>query len=584
MQIDDLRTLLGTLRDQLHADLAQVSVLRPVQRRRSEVDRLVADLDRQLERIHRAAVITLVGATGAGKSTLLNALVGQRIAVEGVDRPTTRQPVIYAPRDADVSALLNATAQQAGETDSDGSPRVVRYGSTDGPWTGQVLVDAPDLNSVDAQHRATVSALADRSDVLVVVLHHQSVVEAASVSFVDMFAERRRLLFVLNRADELSGEARAALLAQARELAANRWHAPDAPVVSVSARAAQQQPQAEGWAELCLVLHDMVRDSAIGGIRRLNALGTAARLQALFSASRVDARDDLSALPDEAAAGLEQLQARCAEEVATRLALRDADLSQLLWWEAAKRWDGPGGWALHAGGLASLGVGAGATLVARRPLLAAGAAAGALAADQVQRALRERRMADVSVLMPPAGEFATWYSEALSSVRVRAGRLVAAPQSLGLPSPEVLHAALGSAVEEAWSSLVARDLPAAAERSVLRFFRVLLDLPVYGLGAWVVYQIGRGFLRGEYVGVDFVVNAVLLLAAYLFAVRVAVRRALTRRARRLLQEVIARTKGMLDTQSAEEVRSLRETALEQRTTLDRLCALEEHWRAALQGR
>ena len=96
--------------DRLRAGCEDVAAsrLRAVAERRGELDRLLADLDRQIERVQRAAVITLVGATGAGKSTLLNALAGRRIAQEGVDRPTTRQPVIYAPHDADVSELVGA--------------------------------------------------------------------------------------------------------------------------------------------------------------------------------------------------------------------------------------------------------------------------------------------------------------------------------------------------------------------------------------------------------------------------------------------------------------------------------------------
>jgi hypothetical protein len=115
----------------------------------------------------------------------------------------------------------------------------VRYDAASGPWTAQVLIDAPDMNSIDEQHRAVVAALAERSDVLVIVLHHQSVLEEASVSFVDAFAGRRQLLFVLNRADELTGAARTASAAQIRQLAATRWRARMRGVM-VSARATGQ--------------------------------------------------------------------------------------------------------------------------------------------------------------------------------------------------------------------------------------------------------------------------------------------------------------------------------------------------------
>ena len=558
-----------------------MGVLRAVAARRGELDGLLADLDRQLARVQHAAVITLVGATGAGKSTLLNALAGRRIAQEGIDRPTTRRPVIYAPRDADVGELVAAEIERPAGHESEGGALVVRYDASSGPWTAQVLIDAPDMNSIDEQHRATVTALAERSDVLVVVLHHQSVLEEASVSFVDAFAGRRQLLFVLNRADELTPAARDALLAQIRQLAAARWRAPHAPVLSVSARAAQTDPRAEGWTMFCAALHDLVRDSALTGVRRLNAVGTAARLGTLFAAVRNATAEDLAALPGDAAAGLDRLGERCATEVSDRLALRRADVTALLWAEAAKRWDGPGGWALRSGGISSLGLGAGAAIAARNPLLAVGTAAGALAADQVQRALREQRLSDGAALVPSGADFGAWYAAALSPARVRAARLAGDPVALGLPSPEAARAAAAEAVVDAWTRLLDRDLPAAAEKSWLRFFRFLLDLPVYALAAWVVYQVGRGFWTGTYAGIDFLLNAALLLIAYLFAVRIGVRRALALRARRLLADVTLRARQALGAQADATREAVRKAVDTQTTTLTPLADLETAWRIDL---
>jgi energy-coupling factor transporter ATP-binding protein EcfA2 len=579
----DLRLQLDHLCRRLNDDVALVAPLRAVAQRRAELDRLLTDLDRQTARVQQAAVITLVGATGAGKSTLLNALAGRRIAQEGVDRPTTRRPVIYAPHDADVRELLDPEVDRPEGRDSEGGPQVVRYDAASGPWTAQVLIDAPDMNSIDEQHRATVMALAERSDVLVVVLHRQSVLEEVSVSFVDAFAGRRQLLFALNRIDELTADARDALVAQIRHLAATRWRAPHAPVCAFSARAAQAQPHAAGWAEFCQALHDLVRESAITGVRRLNALGTAARLGTLFAAVRDETADDLRALPADAAGGLDRLGERCAAEVADRLALRRPDVCALLWGEAAKRWDGPGGWALRTGGMASLGLGAGAAIAGRNPLLAVGAAAGALAADQLRIALREQRLADGAAVAPTSADFGAWYAEALSPARVRAARLAGDPAALGLPQPEVARVGVAEAVEDGWARLIHRDLPAAAEHSWLRFFRLILDLPVYALAVWVVYQVAHGFWTGTYAGFDFLLNAALLLAAYLFAVRFGVRRTLALRARRLLAEVILRTRQALGAQSDTAREAVRQAAGEHAAALARLADLEAAWRADLQA-
>ena len=61
----DLRLQLDHLRNCLREDVAAVASLRAVTARRAELDPLLADLDRQIARVQRAAVITLVGATGA---------------------------------------------------------------------------------------------------------------------------------------------------------------------------------------------------------------------------------------------------------------------------------------------------------------------------------------------------------------------------------------------------------------------------------------------------------------------------------------------------------------------------------------
>jgi energy-coupling factor transporter ATP-binding protein EcfA2 len=235
---DDVRRELERLRRELGRDLDEVRGLLPFAEIADEIAELERDIEAQLGRVRAAAVITLVGATGAGKSTLLNALVGRAIAREGESRPTTSAPVVYRPVDADVRRLL---AGLPGET-----PLVVDYEpDLGGPWRVQILINAPDINSIAAEHREVVRVLASRSDVLLVVAHRQSVSELASVSFVDAFAGRRGMLFVLNRADELTDDARG-LLAKVRELAAGRWHAPDASVIATSAPRAHAS-NVPGW-------------------------------------------------------------------------------------------------------------------------------------------------------------------------------------------------------------------------------------------------------------------------------------------------------------------------------------------------
>jgi hypothetical protein len=563
---------LRALRERLRADLERVAPLRAVQARRGDVDALGADLERQLHRVDHSAVLTLVGATGAGKSALLNSLVGRPVAIEGVDRPTTRDPVVYAPRDADLSDLLAGLDVAVPGVE----PRVVRYEPGGRTWSAYVLVDAPDLNSIEGSHRELVRLLAERSDVLVVVLHRQSVVEEAPVSFLDSFARRRGLIFVLNRTDELTAAARDALLAQIRELAATRWRAPEAPVIGFSARLAQLQPEA--GLELFETLSDAVHENELARVRRRNAVGTAGLLADLFAGIGAETSADLTVLSEEVAGGLDVLASRIGDESSERWRLRRAALGRLLWSEAAERWDGPGGWALRAGGLGALGLGAGAVLLRRHPLLAAGAAAGGVAARQVERAVDRDRFAGAEGLLPGGAEFAGWYREALSPARVRAARLTGDAAGLGLPPEDLVFEASARAVADAWQTLLQRDLPAAAEKSLLRYFRLLLDLPIYALAGWVLVRVGEGFLAGNYTGIDFLVNAALLAGAYLFAVVFVVRRLLARRARAMLVDAIRRTRAALAVWFDEtRARVERETG-DVAAALARLAAMEDDWR------
>jgi energy-coupling factor transporter ATP-binding protein EcfA2 len=573
---DAAREVLSGLRAELEADLAATADLTAVRRRAARLARLARDLDAQLERVEAAAVVTLVGSTGAGKSTLLNALVGRPVAREGEQRPTTSAPVIYRPRDADLRELL---AELPG-----GAPEVVDYDPAHGPWSDLILIDAPDTNSVAAEHRDVVRALAERSDVLLVVAHRQSVAELSSVSFVDAFAGRRGLLLVLGRSDELTDDAREQLLAQLAEIARARWSAPDARVLAVSARRAQVDPHEPGWRVLRDELEALARGGTISGVRRHNALGTAAHLSALFGEVEEEAGAALEALASGLQEGLGDWRGRVAGEVELRLGLRRADLRGLLWNEVAKRWDGPGGWSLRAGGLSALGLGAGAVLARRNPLLAAGAAAGALAADKARGALRTRSFADMAGLLPGASELDAWYHAALGPARVTAGRLTdEPPEALGVPAAGALAQRAGEAVGEAWERVLERDLPDVAGRAVPLALRWLVDLPVFALGGFVVWRAARGFLESDYVGLDFLLNAALLLLAWLFVARALVRALLGRRATGLLAGARADAAQRLGQAAELEHGAAADAIARRRAALGRLAGLARRWQERVLG-
>lgn len=98
-------------------------------------------------------VIVLGGSSGAGKSTLFNSLVGEELSPASVIRPTTRTPYIAIHPD-DKGAMEGHTLCEMGE---------VVYPEDAIP--GIVLVDAPDLDSVDAANRELSRRLLDAADI-----------------------------------------------------------------------------------------------------------------------------------------------------------------------------------------------------------------------------------------------------------------------------------------------------------------------------------------------------------------------------------------------------------------------------------
>ena len=139
---------------------------------RGRLLRLVQDYARSMERPEAALVLAVVGATGAGKSTLVNALAGESVAQEGVDRPTSRAAVVYAPEDAVLEGF------------DPGAGKVVRYQpKASAPASGQVFIDTPDTNSVQPEHRELARSLLERADVAVAVMHRGSVAEAGADAF-----------------------------------------------------------------------------------------------------------------------------------------------------------------------------------------------------------------------------------------------------------------------------------------------------------------------------------------------------------------------------------------------------------------
>lgn len=103
------------------------------------------------------AVVVFGGSSGAGKSTILNSLIGEDVSEASVIRPTTRTPVLVCHPD-DEQAMVDHLLLQLCDV-------VV----TDNAIPGIALIDAPDLDSIDAENRSTSQTLLNAADLWIFV-------------------------------------------------------------------------------------------------------------------------------------------------------------------------------------------------------------------------------------------------------------------------------------------------------------------------------------------------------------------------------------------------------------------------------
>jgi 50S ribosome-binding GTPase len=143
-------------------------------------------------------VLALVGGTGVGKSSLLNALAGTSVSDASARRPTTAHPVAWVPRSSrsELAGLLGWLGVSGEE---------VRDHDEDGPGDVAIL-DLPDLDSIEREHRERVEAILPRVDAVVWVTDPEKYHDA--ILHDDFLAEwlprLDRQVVVLNKTDRLS--------------------------------------------------------------------------------------------------------------------------------------------------------------------------------------------------------------------------------------------------------------------------------------------------------------------------------------------------------------------------------------------
>lgn len=277
----------------------------------SEAETIAAKAGDRLRFGEGHTVVALAGSTGSGKSSLFNALVGEPLSQVGMRRPTTGVAHAAIWGDEDATSLLDWLQV----------PRRHGVGSEPAPeLDGLVLLDLPDVDSVQESNRLEAERLVERVDLLVWVLDPQKYADAAVHEryLAPLAAHAGNMLIVLNQVDRLSPPARTGCLDDLAALLKSEGLAA-VPILPASASTG------EGIPALRSVLAQRVTDKQAAVSRlaadlsvlaeRLDDTGAGASEQAVTAADRKSLTRALSAaagvdVVSEAVSGAYRLRSR----------------------------------------------------------------------------------------------------------------------------------------------------------------------------------------------------------------------------------------------------------------------------------
>jgi energy-coupling factor transporter ATP-binding protein EcfA2 len=174
-------------------------------------------------------LVVLVGPTGAGKSTVFNTIAGRAASETGVLRPTTRVAVVLVHPD-DRPALDEGPFTRI-------APSQVRFVEDDTIEPGLVLVDAPDIDSVEHANRELTDRLIEAADLALFITTATRYADRVPWGVLDRVRERGLPLEVIVNRMPPDAADEADVLADVRRLLA------DAGLDAVQTRAEDAPPR-----------------------------------------------------------------------------------------------------------------------------------------------------------------------------------------------------------------------------------------------------------------------------------------------------------------------------------------------------
>ena len=264
-----------------------------------------------------APLLTVVGgSTGAGKSTLVNSICGERISESGVLRPTTRSPVlVHHPDDAEwfqpdrILPDLPRTAVPTNDT------YALRVAMSDRVPRGLAILDAPDVDSIDAGNRELAGQLLAAGDLWLFVTSASRYSDQVPWDYLRQAAERSTSVAVV--LDRTNAEAVIEVRGHLARMMTTRGLS-DSPLFTVPESGTDTEgllpPEAVapivGW------LHDLAADPKARAAVVSQTLDGAVRHNVLRTHDIADALDDQIEAADHLYSQAEEIYAEAATFVA----------------------------------------------------------------------------------------------------------------------------------------------------------------------------------------------------------------------------------------------------------------------------